>query len=132
MIVHSIPNVYLFFLECDCDPEGTVDDGDCDMFTDEFEGTSAGQCHCKENVGGVRCDGCKNGYWNFTLENELGCQGKSHLIFNNTSSSDYTSNLEITDPVFCTEMIMFIKFTFLIKKQTVLSGFLSIFILKQK
>ena len=52
------------------------------MFTDEFEGTSAGQCHCKENVGGVRCDGCKNGYWNFTLENELGCQGKFHLIFN--------------------------------------------------
>ena len=49
------------------------------MFTDEFEGTSAGQCHCKENVGGVRCDGCKNGYWNFTLENEMGCQGKSHL-----------------------------------------------------
>ena len=48
------------------------------MFTDEFEGTSAGQCHCKENVGGVRCDGCKNGYWNFALENELGCQGKSH------------------------------------------------------
>ena len=52
------------------------------MFTDEFEGTSAGQCHCKENVGGVRCDGCKNGYWNFTLENELGCQGKYHWIFN--------------------------------------------------
>ena len=35
----------------------------------------AGQCHCKENVGGPRCDRCKNGYWNFTLENEKGCQG---------------------------------------------------------
>ena len=28
------------FLEFGCDPEGTVDDRDCDMFTDELEGTS--------------------------------------------------------------------------------------------
>ena len=74
--------LFIFFsIECDCDPDGIDPEyPDCDMFTDEFEGTSAGQCHCKENVGGVRCDGCKNGYWNFTLLNELGCQGKSHLI----------------------------------------------------
>ena len=79
---NNIPFIFIF-IECDCDPDGIDPEyPDCDMFTDEFEGTSAGQCHCKENVGGVRCDGCKNGYWNFTLENELGCQGKSHLILN--------------------------------------------------
>ena len=34
----------------------------------------AGQCHCKTYVGGLRCDGCKAGYWNFTVENPDGCQ----------------------------------------------------------
>ena len=68
---------YLFtFSACDCEPDGTVDGGICDGYTDEVEETVAGQCHCKENVGGIRCDRCKNGYWNFKLENELGCQGK--------------------------------------------------------
>ena len=64
------------FLACDCEPDGTTDDGDCDMKTDPEEGTKAGQCHCKENVDGIRCDKCKNGYWNFTAENEAGCQSK--------------------------------------------------------
>ncbi len=45
------------------------------MKTDELEGTVAGQCHCKTFVGGVRCDRCMNGFWNFTLENPDGCQG---------------------------------------------------------
>lgn len=62
-------------LACDCEPDGTIDGGICDGYTDEDEETVAGQCHCKENVGGPRCDRCKNGYWNFTLENEKGCQG---------------------------------------------------------
>ena len=46
------------------------------MKTDPEEGTEAGQCHCKENVAGIRCDVCKNGYWNFTADNDLGCQGR--------------------------------------------------------
>ena len=64
------------FLECDCEPDGTVDEGICDSRTDEEEETVAGMCHCKENIDGPRCDKCINGYWNFTAENELGCQGK--------------------------------------------------------
>ena len=68
------------FSACDCEPDGTIDGGICDGETDELEETVAGQCHCKENVGGIRCDRCKNGYWNFTLENELGCQGNDFLI----------------------------------------------------
>lgn len=34
----------------------------------------AGSCHCKTNVEGLRCDLCKNGYWNFTDTNPDGCQ----------------------------------------------------------
>lgn len=51
--------------------------------TDEEEDLIAGQCHCKSNVDGARCDRCKNGFWNFTLENPEGCQGtflNSHML----------------------------------------------------
>jgi laminin beta 1 len=44
---------------------------------DEEEELVAGQCHCKLHVDGARCDRCQNGYWNFTLENPDGCQGKT-------------------------------------------------------
>ena len=69
-------NIMCVFPACDCEPEGTVDDGLCDGRTDEEEGTVAGQCHCKTYVGGQRCDRCLNGFWNFTLENPDGCQGE--------------------------------------------------------
>jgi len=59
---------------CDCEPDGTIDEGKCDERTNEEEGTVAGQCHCKTYVGGPRCDHCKPGYWNFTTENPDGCQ----------------------------------------------------------
>ena len=52
----------------------------CDKQTDPegLEGPMvSGQCYCKTNVGGVRCDQCKNGFWNFTIENPDGCQGKA-------------------------------------------------------
>ena len=65
-----------YFAECDCDPDGTIDEGECDGYTDEEDGMIAGQCHCKTYVDGQRCDRCKNGYWNFTAENPDGCQGK--------------------------------------------------------
>ena len=64
-----------FFQECDCEPDGTIDDGLCDARSDEEESMVAGQCHCKTYVGGPRCDRCLNGFWNFTLENPDGCQG---------------------------------------------------------
>lgn len=40
----------------------------------------AGQCICKENVGGQRCDRCKNGYFNLQQDNQLGCERKSIMI----------------------------------------------------
>lgn len=61
-------------LPCDCDPRGSLDEGVCDSKSDPLKGLIAGQCHCKQNVAGRRCDECKHGYWNFTEENPHGCQ----------------------------------------------------------
>ncbi len=65
----------IFLVECDCEPDGTIDEGICDGYNNEEEGLVAGKCHCKEFVGGPRCDKCINGYWNRTAENPQGCQG---------------------------------------------------------
>ncbi|KAJ8664871.1 hypothetical protein QAD02_006533 [Eretmocerus hayati] len=59
---------------CDCDPMGSLDDGNCDSRTDPLSGEESGRCHCKANVESRRCDRCKNGYWNFTELNPDGCQ----------------------------------------------------------
>lgn len=37
-----------------------------------------GQCICKENVDGQRCDRCKYGFFNLRPENPDGCQGKKY------------------------------------------------------
>lgn len=52
---------------CDCDAAGISDSGGC---SDE------GQCNCKANVAGMTCSQCRDGYWNLTGDNDLGCQGK--------------------------------------------------------
>ncbi|KAJ2950704.1 hypothetical protein O0L34_g8964 [Tuta absoluta] len=60
---------------CDCDPQGTTEqDFLCDDETDEANNKTAGRCHCKTNMDGLRCDRCKDGYWNFNLENPDGCE----------------------------------------------------------
>ena len=33
----------------------------------------SGQCNCKINVGGIRCDICKDGFYNLSTSNLLGC-----------------------------------------------------------
>ena len=50
---------------CDCEADGTVDEGMCDESTSEELGTQAGQCHCKTYVGGPRCDHCAPGNTGF-------------------------------------------------------------------
>lgn len=55
---------------CDCDPTGSRDGVMCDPLT--------GQCICKENVDGQRCDRCKYGFFNLRAENPDGCQGKKY------------------------------------------------------
>lgn len=59
---------------CDCDPQGSMDDGICDPITDTKNNLEAGLCHCKKNVDGRRCDRCKNGFWNFQKSNPDGCE----------------------------------------------------------
>ena len=66
---------------CDCDPSGSFGGGECETVTDPGRtsasgevGTVAGRCICKRNVGGRRCDTCKDGFWNLLESNPDGCQ----------------------------------------------------------
>ncbi|EDW03702.1 laminin subunit beta-1 [Drosophila grimshawi] len=67
----SSPNVCK---ACDCDPDGSLDDGICDSVNDPENGAVAGACHCKPNVTGRRCDRCKEGYWQLNQANPDGCE----------------------------------------------------------
>uniref|UniRef100_A0AAX7SDX4 Laminin, beta 2-like n=1 Tax=Astatotilapia calliptera TaxID=8154 RepID=A0AAX7SDX4_ASTCA len=59
---------------CDCDPVGSLEGGVCDTHTNFEMGMIAGQCRCKVNVKGTRCDDCKEGYYGLSQNDPLGCQ----------------------------------------------------------
>uniref|UniRef100_A0A671QX33 Laminin subunit beta-1-like n=1 Tax=Sinocyclocheilus anshuiensis TaxID=1608454 RepID=A0A671QX33_9TELE len=61
-------------IPCDCDPVGSVEGGVCDSHTDLDLGMIGGQCRCKQNIRGQRCDYCKEGHYGLSLDNPLGCQ----------------------------------------------------------
>ncbi|XP_007481387.2 laminin subunit beta-3 [Monodelphis domestica] len=52
-------------IPCECDPDGAVPGAPCDPLI--------GQCVCKENVQGERCDLCKPGFTGLTHANPQGC-----------------------------------------------------------
>ncbi|XP_014427659.2 laminin subunit beta-4 isoform X1 [Pelodiscus sinensis] len=59
---------------CNCDPDGTLNNGLCESCTDRSLRTIAGRCLCKKNVEGVRCDTCKPSYYGLSSSDPLGCQ----------------------------------------------------------
>ncbi|XP_053324821.1 laminin subunit beta-1-like [Spea bombifrons] len=61
-------------IPCDCDPVGSLDGGVCDSHTNVNLGMIAGQCRCKENVRGERCDSCKESFYGLSRNDPAGCQ----------------------------------------------------------
>uniref|UniRef100_A0A8C4RHI6 Laminin subunit beta-1 n=1 Tax=Erpetoichthys calabaricus TaxID=27687 RepID=A0A8C4RHI6_ERPCA len=59
---------------CDCDPEGSINNGLCEPATNTETGAIAGRCKCKENVEWVRCDRCKPGFFGLSRDDPQGCQ----------------------------------------------------------
>ncbi|XP_039705052.1 laminin subunit beta-4 isoform X1 [Pteropus medius] len=61
-------------LPCECDPDGTVSGGICVSHSDPALEWVAGQCLCKENVEGAKCDQCKPNYYGLSATDPKGCQ----------------------------------------------------------
>uniref|UniRef100_A0A8C8SXF9 Laminin subunit beta 2 n=1 Tax=Pelusios castaneus TaxID=367368 RepID=A0A8C8SXF9_9SAUR len=61
-------------IPCDCDPVGSLGGGVCDSHTDMALGMIAGQCRCKENIQGARCDSCKEAFYGLSRNDPHGCQ----------------------------------------------------------
>ncbi|TRZ05871.1 hypothetical protein HGM15179_021236, partial [Zosterops borbonicus] len=59
---------------CQCNPYGSYG-GSCDP--------GSGQCSCKPGVGGLKCDRCEPGFWDFrgiVTDRRSGCTRESHSL----------------------------------------------------
>jgi len=63
----------LICASCDCEIAGSLSGGSCDGTTNAALGLIAGQCRCKANVDGARCDRCRPGFYGLDMENPDGC-----------------------------------------------------------
>ncbi|XP_008828933.1 laminin subunit beta-4 [Nannospalax galili] len=61
-------------LSCECDPDGTISGGICVSHSDPATGSVAGQCLCKQNVEGAKCDQCKPNHFGLRGSDPQGCQ----------------------------------------------------------
>ena len=59
-------------VSCGCNPSGITDMGDC-VKDSGSGGQIIGQCYCKANVIGMKCQICRPGFSNLTVENADGC-----------------------------------------------------------
>ncbi|KAI5194349.1 Laminin Subunit Beta-4 [Manis pentadactyla] len=61
-------------IPCECDPDGTISGGICVSQSDSALESVAGQCLCKENVEGAKCDQCKPNHYGLSATDPVGCQ----------------------------------------------------------
>ncbi|XP_049929321.1 laminin subunit beta-4 [Epinephelus moara] len=76
-------------IPCDCDPTGSQGGGLCDGLS--------GQCICKENVEGQRCDRCKHGFFNLRQDDPAGCQVCQCHVFGSVGTCDQQTGSCVCD-----------------------------------